>query len=134
MWLIKWVEMDNCLNYHPMYELAETYNEAREIKSRIEEQFDSQENKPNKVVSDPILVEVNFDDPNVRAFRVEELLFCEKCKEPAKNVIARIPLEVELVWNDAEAIYEIADDSYNLDDAFSVLCSDCLSDLLKQKE
>jgi len=139
MWLVKWVEMDDVLNYHPKYEIAETYNQAKEIQSKVTERYDSQEIDPNnlesgKVCSDPILEQVDFEkDLNVRSFEGNKLFFCKKCNVEVQRLVANTTVGVELFWNNAEGYYEVVEDSYILEDASSVICPGCASDLLKQK-
>jgi len=139
MYMIIWVVLDDVLNYHPKYEIVETYNEAKEIQNKVTERFDSQELDPDnlesgKVCSDPVLEQVDFEkDLNVRSFEGDKLFFCKKCNTEVHRLVANTSVGVELFWNEEEGYYEVVEDSYILEDSSSVICPGCASDLLKQK-
>jgi len=133
MYLVSWVELDQILNYHPKYEIAETYNEAKEIQSKVEERFDSQEVDPNnlesgKICSDAIVIEeVDYEKVlKPLNFQTDEKLLCPKCNKPAERIIAITSVEVSMFWNDEEGYYDVIDDSYNIEDANVLQCCSCL--------
>ena len=139
MWMIKWVELDDVLNYHPIVEFVDDYNTAREIFNSVEERFDKQELDPEKLDSgkvccDPIFEQIDPEkDLNVRSFEGDKLFFCKKCNSEVHRLVANTMVGVELLWDNAEGYYEVVEDSYILEDSTSVICPVCASDLLKQK-
>jgi len=139
MWIIKWVELDDNLNYRAKTEFAETYAEAFVLKNSIEEKFNKQEEVPDKleqgkICSDPILEEIDFSYKTQRKnFQVNELLFCKKCNLPANRITANTEIGVELYWNEEDSTYDVVEDSYILEDSSSVYCPGCMTNLLKQK-
>lgn len=136
MFIIKWVEADNIFSYHAVIEFAETYEAAKEILISVEERLNKVVNAKSKsnIVSEPIIEEIDFDKKsNTKSFQTDKLLFCKMCNEPAGRIVAKTAIEVELIWNEKELIYEVAEETYNhLEDASKVFCSGCLTDLLKQ--
>ncbi|MGA2296068.1 MAG: hypothetical protein ABSG15_00785 [FCB group bacterium] len=139
MFLVKYVVMQDIFNYYPRIKFADTYEAAQEIQYDIDERFKKEEDEPDelepgKIVSEPSIEEIKFDEkPNKKKLQVDELLTCKRCNEPAKRVVANTLIGVELLWNDKESIYEVAEESYSLEDSKSVLCAGCLTDLLKQE-
>ncbi len=139
MWIIKWVEMNNVFEYHPKVLFAETYDEAREIKCTIEEKFDKLNDEQDKDEHDKIVSEVSIEEINkvqektrLKDMQPDELLFCNKCNKPANMVVAQTAIGIELVWNNKDSIYEVAEEKYDIKDSTSVFCAGCMSDLLKQ--
>jgi hypothetical protein len=138
MWLIKYVEMDSTFGHHPVAEIAETYNQAKEIQSSIEERIANQNDdgsipEEGKIVSEPILEEIKMEDTRKRKMSVDELLFCKTCHKPAKKIVAHTSIEVEMLWNDDGASYEMTEDNFNIENSTSVYCPGCMSDLLMQE-
>ena len=138
MYIVKWVETDDVFNYHPSVRFAESYEDAIEIKNLIIDKFDSQEFEPElldsgKVVSDPIIEEIKFNkNSNHRIFYVDEKQFCKKCGKSANRIVAKTDIEIEMVWNEDLTFYEVAEEIYYLENATSVQCTECLSNMLKQ--
>jgi hypothetical protein len=138
MWLIKWVELDDVLNHHPIVKIVETYNEARDLQYEVNERFDSQLDDPDnlesgKVVSEPLIEEITFkENLNTKQFHGNELITCNKCNIQLDRIIVKTALEAELVWNEKVSEYEIAEEHYNLEESNSVICHHCMSNVLKQ--
>ncbi len=87
-----------------------------------------------KIESKAIIEEINLEKKlDSNPFLVNEMLFCKKCNLPLNEVVATTSIEVVLFWNEADSTYDVNDDIYNLENATSVHCIRCLSDVLIQK-
>jgi hypothetical protein len=65
MWIISWVEIDCTMSYHPRYSFAKTYEQARDIKSDIEDRFEQQDehikdSNDDKICSEVYIEEIKF--------------------------------------------------------------------------
>ena len=139
MWMVKWVSTDEIFNYYPCEKIFTDYDTARNLQSEMEEELEKQIDRvedifEGKILSEIFIEEIKFEDKlNHKIFHIDELLRCKKCNETVNRVVARTSVEVELVWNNAESMYEVAEEKYDLEESTTVFCPACMSDLLKQK-
>ncbi|MBX3045199.1 MAG: hypothetical protein KIT33_10295 [Candidatus Kapabacteria bacterium] len=58
MFIVKWVEMDDVFSYYPQCKVVKTYEEARVIKSDMEEILESQYEQNGDIFSGKIISEI----------------------------------------------------------------------------
>lgn len=62
-----------------------------------------------------------------------ECIYCTECSAIVKKIIAVVPTEMELIWNDLSQCYEINLYDYQFERPVSVICGTCNSNLLNSE-
>ena len=138
--IVKWIIIDEILNYSPCFKIFTDYNDARNFQVEKEEELATQENRLDeifigKIISEPILEEIiSKNKPDKMPFQVDKILFCEKCNDTVIRIIVRMPIDAVMAWNPLDGKYEVKEDEYaNFEEATSVRCANCISEFLKQE-
>jgi hypothetical protein len=61
MWMIKWVEMNDCLEYYPMHKFFKDYYDAKDFQNEIDERRGEELGiDPGSIVSEVYIEEIKL--------------------------------------------------------------------------